>query len=256
LAATEPAIAVASGRLRRYAAFMKYTVACLMVAVGVAGLGVFGGCSDDDDDSATSASSQSTSTGTGTGSGASGSGASSSSGTGASGGAGAAGGQGGEGTTGGAGGQGGGATGGGGGTGGAGMSNITATIESFEFWVNCQPIVSEDPVHGSFTAQYVNSGPDAGSATIVSAKLEMDNGVTTGEWEFDVSPASSGAVQAGQTLDVIHQKVAGTGTGTRAPCSFCNGQAAATWQLKLQWDVGGTNVVTAASTSEPLSCVF
>jgi hypothetical protein len=230
-----------------------------MVAVGVAGLGVFGGCSDDDDDSATSASSQSTSTGTGTGSGASGSGASSSSGTGASGGAGAAGGQGGEGTTGGAGGaggDGGAATGGGGGTGGAGMSNITATIESFEFWVNCQPIVSEDPVHGSFTAQYVNSGPDAGSATIVSAKLEMDNGVTTGEWEFDVSPASSGAVQAGQTLDVIHQKVAGTGTGTRAPCSFCNGQAAATWQLKLQWDVGGTNVVTAASTSEPLSCVF
>ena len=136
------------------------------------------------------------------------------------------------------------------------MSDIEPSISSFEFWIDCQPIVSEDPVHGSFTAQYVNNGTGPGSADIVSAKLEMDNGVTTAEWEFDVSPNSSGAVSAGQTLDVTHQKVDGSGTGTTAPCSFCGGLGNATWTLTVAWSVGGPNVIAATSTSEPVMCAF
>ncbi len=167
--------------------------------------------------------------------------------TGAGGGTGGAGGG-----AGGAGGQGTGGTGGGGvGGAGGGPGAFSATIQSMDFFVNCQPIVAPDPVNGSFVANYDNGGAVPVNATITGAVLTMTSGAQTLGWSFDVAPNASGPVQGGAASMVAHTKVPDSGQGTGSPCDFCNG----TWSLAVTWNVGGSTVQSTLP-DQPAQCAF
>jgi hypothetical protein len=142
---------------------------------------------------------------------------------------------------------------GGQGTGGAAPGGITPTLESSQFGVNCQPIVAPDPILGSFTAKYANSGAGPLGATVSSAKLTFSAGPNSAVWPFTVSPPGGGPVQPGTTLSVEHTKQNNPGGGRGAePCSFCNG----TWTLSVTWDLGGGKSASDTLPAEPVSCVF
>lgn len=216
------------------------------------GLAIVGAAcgSDDTSDTSTRASSVSVTTSYtgagGTGGGGSGSGA---------GGAGpTTGGNGGGGNgNGGAGGNGG--NGGGNGTGGNGNSAMTADVLQDGFYINCQPIVSPDPVIGSFAAVYDNSmGTTPGLATITEVALVMTNSsMQTLTWSFTVTPPTSGSVPAGQNAVVSHSKVvnSGMGMGVGSPCGYCQG----TWELQVTWNIGA-NVVPYTMSLGAVDCVY
>jgi hypothetical protein len=116
-------------------------------------------------------------------------------------------------------------------------------------YVNCQPIVGPDPVIGDFTAGYDNSaGKGFESAMITTAKLVFNDGKA---WTFKVQPETSGMVGPGQKTTAAHVKQSGSGTGTTAPCGYCDG----TWALEVTWDVGG-QMVTDSLAAVPVGCVF
>jgi hypothetical protein len=118
-------------------------------------------------------------------------------------------------------------------------------------YVNCQPIVSPDPVIGSFSAHYDNTaGQDPASATVDSATLSFDMGQLV--WTFEAMPDTVGPLQPGQMLTLVHQKVQDSGTGEDGPCGYCNGSM---WQLTVQWTSGG-DVLTDSLPAEPVGCVF
>jgi hypothetical protein len=216
-----------------------------LFAVGVAVVGSMAACaSEEDDDGATSQSSPaSASASASTGAGAAGGGG--------EGGAGASGASGGAGGTGGAAGPGG--AGGAGGGGAGPQGNVVPTIESYDFFVNCQPAVPPDPINGSFTASYDNQDAVDGLATITKVLLELDDGVVATDWEFDVAPPDSNTIPAGTKVSVPHTKVQASGTGPTAPCSYCG--RGSTWKLKVTWDVAGT-MVTEVSEASPVMCAF
>jgi hypothetical protein len=198
--------------------------------------------SDEDDDGATSQSAPSSASAS-TGAGAAGGGG--------DGGSGASGGDAGAGGAAGSGGRG---AGGAGGAGGGGLAgNVVPTIDSYEFFVNCQPAVPPDPINGSFTATYDNPDVVDGLATITKVLLELDDGAQATDWEFDVAPPNSNTVPAGMTVTVPHTKVQGSGSGTTGPCNYCD--RGSTWTLKVTWDVAGT-MVTETSDASPVMCVF
>jgi hypothetical protein len=145
-----------------------------------------------------------------------------------------------------------------GGTGGAtassssgGPASIDAKLVISELYVNCQPIVAEDPVLGTFTASYTNTGAAPQTATVTSAVLTFTSGPNSLAWSFPVQPPGSGPVQPNAPLQVTHTKQMKTGTIEGTPCSFCNG----TWTLSVSWDVAGATV-TDTLPSSPVSCVF
>jgi hypothetical protein len=146
-----------------------------------------------------------------------------------------------------------------GGMGTGGMSNdtMTAMLGGAQFYINCQPIVSTDPVIGFFGAAYDNtSGSTPAIATVTDATITMSNGsLQSLMWSFNVMPPSSGAVAAGGTANQNHTKVtnSGTGTGTGSPCSYCTSNS--TWTLAVTWNIGG-NVVNDTLNMGAVSCVF
>jgi hypothetical protein len=149
---------------------------------------------------------------------------------------------------GGAGGAGGAGQGGGGGAGG-GQGALAPSITSMDMYIDCMPIVGPDPVHGSFTASYNNSaGASFSDATITSAKLVFDAGK---EWTFKVAPNTSGMVGPGMTTMSAHVKQSDSGSGTVAPCGYCNG----VWTLEVTWDTGGQSVTDTLGPN-PVQCVF
>jgi hypothetical protein len=127
---------------------------------------------------------------------------------------------------------------GGGGTGG-GFGPLDASLVSNDLVVECQaPDV--DPVEGSFTAAYDNSGGSVdGMATVLSARV-----VFTGSnsemltWAFGIDPLDSGVVAAGDSIQVVHGKLVdmGGGQGMGPPCIYCNG---GNWTLEVAWDIAG-----------------
>ncbi|MFS8068926.1 MAG: hypothetical protein ACMG6S_21405, partial [Byssovorax sp.] len=139
------------------------------------------------------------------------------------------------------------------GTGGAAPEGITPGLESAALFLNCQPIVPPDPINGSFTAKYKNSGTLPMSATITSAKLVFGSAPKTLSWPFTVSPGSGGPVQPGTTLSVQHMKQpAGGGAPEGSPCDFCN----STVSLTVTWDLGGGKTATDTLPAEKVSCAF
>ncbi len=139
------------------------------------------------------------------------------------------------------------------GTGGAAPGDITPKLESASLMVNCQPIVPPDPIIGSFTAKYTNSGTLPLSATISSAKLVFGAAPNTLSWPFTVTPASGGPVQPGSTLTVEHTKEkAPDGSHEGSPCDYCN----SSWTLTVTWDLGGGKTAIDTLPAEKVGCVF
>lgn len=153
------------------------------------------------------------------------------------------------GSAGGAGGSAGGAGGSAGGAGGAGTPDIVPKLIDLELFVDCMPIVSPDPIHGGFDASYDNQGTGPGSLAITKIALQASspNGGAL-NWSFDVVPAGSGVVGAGQTATILHQKVDGSGSGTGSPCNFCGGD----WTLDVTWEDGSSGTLGPL----PVSCAF
>jgi hypothetical protein len=150
-------------------------------------------------------------------------------------------------------------SGGAGGTGGStsstssgGAGGIEAELTGSQLYINCQPIVAEDPVLGSFTASYTNLGMVPQSATVISASLLMMTGAQSLSWSFDVSPPAGGPVQPGSTLPVEHTKQTKMGTVEGFPCDFCSG----TWELTVSWDMGGGMTATDSLPPGPVECAF
>jgi hypothetical protein len=142
---------------------------------------------------------------------------------------------------------------GGQGTGGAAPGSVTPKLEHADLLVNCMPIVSPDPVMGSFTATYKNSGTLPTSATITSAKVVFGTSPKTLSWPITVSPAGGGPVQPGTTLSVKHDKKIVAGSAPEgSPCDFCD----STMTLTVTWDLGGGNTVSDTLPAEKVGCVF
>lgn len=181
-------------------------------------------------------------TGDNSGTGASSSSSSSSSGAG---GAGGAGGQGGGQQTG-SGGNGS----GGAGTGGAPPAgDLAPNLKSMDMYINCQPIVGPDPVHGSFIVDYDSTGAmGPTSATITNARLVFGG---QSSFTFGVTPSGSGTIAPGAVVALTHQKTDGSGSGDKPACSFCNG----TWSLEVTFDLNGKSF-TDTLPAAPVSCVF
>ena len=113
-------------------------------------------------------------------------------------------------------------------------SAMTMSITSIDMWVDCMPEVPPDPLGGTFTVRYDNSkGSVAATATVLAAKWQLP-----GDWAFTVEPSTSGAIPAGQAIDVVHKKVPGSAKGSDNPCSVCNGVGS----LVVTWDVNGASL--------------
>jgi hypothetical protein len=113
---------------------------------------------------------------------------------------------------------------GGGGEGGQAPSDITPSIAEAALYGNCEPIVGPDPLFGTITIEYLNRGAAEGSLGLTSAVLALTGIDATLTWTFEVDPDSSGAVPAGDTVNVIHTKVQDSGSGNKGdltPCSYC-----------------------------------
>jgi hypothetical protein len=144
-------------------------------------------------------------------------------------------------------------TAGGAGTGGSGQGPLSIQLTASTLYVNCQPLVSQDPIYGDFTAQYTNDGTSPASAAIVAASLSMVSGAKTLVWPLAVTPSGSGLVAPTATVSITHEKqTQTTGLPAGMPCDFCGG----TWTLSVTWDMGGGARVTRSLPSSPVACVF
>jgi len=142
--------------------------------------------------------------------------------------------------------------GGGGGHGGGGQGALVPSLAGMNLFIDCMPIVSPDPIHGSFDAKYDNTaGKAADFATIKSASLVMKGPNSMDTWTFTATPKQSGSVAAGAVTKVMHTKDMGSGMGTGSPCNHCND----TWTLTVAWDVAGKTVQDTAGPVQ-VSCVF
>ena len=82
-----------------------------------------------------------------------------------------------------------------------------------------------------------------GELDIVSARILFTMNAKHLAWSFDVTPATSDTVAAGQTTQVTHTKTDGTGVGddpSLDPCDFCSGTAKIeiTWKAKQLQQTG------------------
>lgn len=137
---------------------------------------------------------------------------------------------------------------GGSGQGGVSGSPLLPSLIGMNLVIDCSPSAPADPVAGFYTAKYDNEGGLApATATIVSSALEVTNGAQPDLWTFDADPLSSGAVAAGASESISHDKVVSTLSGTMAPCSFCT--RGSSWSLKVTWNVGGSEVTDSIGPS-------
>jgi hypothetical protein len=118
-----------------------------------------------------------------------------------------------------------------------------------EMYIDCMPIVDADPVHATFTATYDNSaGAGSAEAVISTSRLVFSDGKA---WSFKVAPGSSGMVGPQMSSTAAHQKQSGSGSGTVAPCNYCNQM----WTLEVTWTTSGS-VVTDSLGPVPVECVY
>jgi hypothetical protein len=135
------------------------------------------------------------------------------------------------------------------------MSKLVLSIVKHDLYINCQPIVSPDPINGSLTVGYDNTaGTMPGYGTVTSASIQMTYGNATLGWKFPVTPGNSGMIPAMSKLDVAHSKVANSGKGSSAtptPCDMCGGN----WIISIPIKID--NQFTIVKTmSEPIQCVY
>jgi len=149
--------------------------------------------------------------------------------------------------------QGGEAPSGGAGEGGAG-DGLLASVEDVALFGNCKPEIGADPLGGSFTANY-NRGTTDSSTTITSVQLELTGIDATLTWTFDVDPEASGVIPGGQSIDVLHTKVADSGSGDKGditPCGYCGASAV----LTVTWDDGAGATQEASVSYDDFPCAL
>jgi hypothetical protein len=129
------------------------------------------------------------------------------------------------------------------------MSSLVPSLSTSEAYVDCMPIVDADPVHATFTATYDNSaGASTAEAVIASSRFVFSDGKA---WIFKVAPGSSGMVGPTMNVTAAHQKQNGSGSGTVAPCNYCNQM----WTLVVTWTVGGATVTDSIG-PQIVECVY
>lgn len=147
------------------------------------------------------------------------------------------------------------ATGTGTGTGTGGSSALQMRVSDISIGIDCMPVVGPDPVYVGFEAEYDNSnGTAPGQATITQARAQLGSGALMLTWTYDVTPPGSGSVQAGETLTLLHEKVAGSGSGDApvSPCDFCAAPGAV---LLLDVDLDG-NFVSFQHEADSYGCAY
>ncbi len=136
-----------------------------------------------------------------------------------------------------------------------GMSMLTVSVVKHDFYINCQPVVSSDPINGSVTIEYDNSaGMMPGYGTVSAASLQMTKANDMLGWKFTITPGNSGMIPAMSKSDVVHSKVANMGKGSAAmptPCEMCGGDWIFSMPIKID---GQFHLVQAPS--EPIQCVY
>ncbi len=112
------------------------------------------------------------------------------------------------------------ATGGGSTSSGAGAPRIEARIDEVGLGANCMPSVGPDPIAGTVIIEYENLGDAAGSATIERADLVFASASESWVFPIELEPKSSGTIGPGESLTVIHAKVATPGDASFV-CQLC-----------------------------------
>lgn len=136
-----------------------------------------------------------------------------------------------------------------GGAGGHGGAEITALFVSDDFYADCMPVVAADPLNGSFTVDYQNTGTSGASLAFTDVRLRMGPPGSVVDWPFAVTPNASGSVAPGANASVAHVKVSGSGQGsTGGPCNHCDQPMA----LDVTYDDGSTYSWDAGT----LGCVY
>ena len=125
---------------------------------------------------------------------------------------------------------------------------LDITLVSTQFFTDCKPEVPSDPLGGSFTAKYQNDGGSAASANVAGAVLHID--AAAADYSFDVDPAGSGPIAPGQSIEVMHKKISGSGSSTSMIelCNFCGSSGV----LQVTW----TNGQSAVLPIDQLGCGF
>ena len=121
------------------------------------------------------------------------------------------------------------------------LSVILPTIGVASFFIDCSPVVADDPISGSVSVTYENGNDSPQTFTVDGTTLHLGKGADTLDWAFDVDPATSGAIPAQQSVTVEHAKLADSGVGTplgALPCSFCGGS----WSLDVSYSASGTTL--------------
>ena len=120
-----------------------------------------------------------------------------------------------------------------------------------DFWIDCMPEVSADPIEGSFTAIYDNSFGPTSMTHVDSATLQLTVNGESLVWTFGVLPAGT-SVPAGEVQQVEHIKTDGWGEGSGQPCDYCGGS----WTLDVTWSVEPWNVVSQQIGPVPILCAY
>ena len=107
--------------------------------------------------------------------------------------------------------------------GGHGGGLLTVSLSNVAVVIGCKPGGEPpDPVDASLTATYDNGSAVDASALVVAATLSFGGPPSSLDWSFELSPASAGPVGSGDSLQLVHTKVAGSGSGDGLPCDFCS----------------------------------
>ena len=82
------------------------------------------------------------------------------------------------------------------------------------------PAVGPDPIAGTVIIEYRNVGGSPGSATIDRADILFANPMEGWAFPLELDPKSSGTIGPGETLRVVHAKVATPGDASFV-CQLC-----------------------------------
>ena len=104
---------------------------------------------------------------------------------------------------------------------GGGPARIEARIDEVGLGANCMPAVGPDPIAGTVIIEYRNVGGSPGSATIDRADILFANPMEGWAFPLELDPKSSGTIGPGETVAVIHAKVATPGDASFV-CSLCS----------------------------------
>lgn len=124
-----------------------------------------------------------------------------------------------------------------------------APIIDWNAYASCMPIVPPDPWQIMFGLIYDNTqGAAAATVEILAAELVLGSPGTV--IAIAVDPATSGTIPAGESITVVHTKIASL-NDIPDDCAFCNGTAT----IAVTVDIGGQATVV---TSQPflVMCAF